>query len=52
MNRNSERILRSLLRGERANQKKAEFLTVEDSSRLAARIFNPLRLSVFVAFYF
>jgi len=37
LNRNSERIHRSLLRGERANQNQIEFLTVEDTSRLAAR---------------
>ena len=31
LNRNSERIPRSLLRGMRANQKMVNFLTVEDS---------------------
>jgi hypothetical protein len=40
LNCNSERIPRSLLRGKRANIKKAEFLTVEDSLQLAAESFN------------
>ncbi|MCK4469518.1 MAG: DUF4160 domain-containing protein [Desulfobacterales bacterium] len=36
LNRKSERIPRSLLRGMRANLKIANFLTVEDSPQLAA----------------
>ena len=40
LNRESERIPRSLLRGQRAYLKLANFLTVEDSLQLAAGIFN------------
>jgi hypothetical protein len=41
LNRNSERIPRSLLRGMRANIKiGSKVLTVEDSLQLAAGIFN------------
>jgi len=40
LNRESERIPRSVLRGQRAYLKMANFLTVEDSLQLAAGIFN------------
>jgi hypothetical protein len=43
LNRESERIPRSLLRGMRANIKiRLKALTVEDSLQLAAGFFNPL----------
>jgi hypothetical protein len=41
LNRNSERIPRRLLRGQRANQENDNIPTVGDSRQLAAGIFNP-----------
>ena len=43
VNGESERIPRSLLQGQRAYLKMANFLTVEDSLWLAAGIFNGKR---------
>ena len=52
LNRESERIPRRLRRGKRANPKKTEFLTVEDSLRLAAGIFNISTYIVIIARYY